>query len=119
MSRSNWIHTGTVLKMNAINYPDQLGWQDTSKEFTFREWDGRSNRLANGLLELGVGYKDTFAVISYNRGEWMDIYAAAAKGGQVVVPIMFSPCGSRDRIHCQSLGMQGVYCRRALCALDR
>jgi acyl-CoA synthetase (AMP-forming)/AMP-acid ligase II len=93
MSRSKWIHVGTVLKMNAVNYPEKLGWQDTSKEFTFEEWNSRSNRVANGLQGLGVGFKDTFAVISYNRGEWMDIYAGCAKGGQVVVPIMFRLAG--------------------------
>jgi acyl-CoA synthetase (AMP-forming)/AMP-acid ligase II len=87
--RSKWPHVGTVLKMNALNYPDKLGWQDKVREFTFKEWNGRSCRFANGLKDLGVGYKDTFAVISYNRGEWMDIYAGCAKGGQIVVPIMF------------------------------
>ena len=75
MSRSKWTHVGTVLKMNAINYPEKLGWQDTNREFTFKEWNDRSNRIANGLKVLGVGFQDTFAVISYNRGEWMDIYA--------------------------------------------
>lgn len=89
MSRSKWIHVGTVLRMNAVNYPKKLGWQDVTREVTFEEWNERSNRFANGLKDLGVGYKDTFAVISYNRGEWMDIYAGCAKGGQIVVPIMF------------------------------
>lgn len=91
--RSRWPHVGTVLKMNAINYPDKLGWQDKTKEFTFKEWNERACRFANGLRSLGVGYKDTFAVISYNRGEWMDIYAGCAKGGQIVVPIMFRLAG--------------------------
>ncbi|MBI4965447.1 MAG: AMP-binding protein [Desulfomonile tiedjei] len=89
MNRSKWIHVGAVLKLNAINYPKKLGWQDTNREFTFEEWNDRSNRFANGLKDLGIGSKDNFAVISYNRGEWMDIYAGCAKGGQVVVPIMF------------------------------
>jgi len=79
--------------MNAINYPKKLGWQDKSKEFTFKEWNERSCCLANGLRGLGVGYGDTFAVIAYNRGEWMDIYAGCAKGGQIVVPIMFRSAG--------------------------
>jgi acyl-CoA synthetase (AMP-forming)/AMP-acid ligase II len=43
---------------------------------------------------LGVGFKDTFGVIAYNRGEWMDLYAGCAKGGQVVVPIMFRLAGA-------------------------
>ncbi len=93
MTGGNWVHVGTVLKMNAINYPMKLGWQDTKREFTFKEWNERSNRFANGLEGLGVSFKDTFAVISYNRGEWMDIYAGCAKGGQVVVPVMFRLAG--------------------------
>ncbi|MBW1999048.1 MAG: AMP-binding protein [Deltaproteobacteria bacterium] len=93
MMKSRWTNVGVVLKMNRINYPDSLGWQDKFKEYTFKEWDERSCRLANGLAELGVGHRDTFAVISYNRGEWMDIYAASAKGGQIVVPIMFRLAG--------------------------
>ena len=32
-------------------------------------------------------------MLSYNRGEWMDIFAGCAKGGQVVVPIMFRLAG--------------------------
>ena len=93
MSKSNWIHVGAVLRMNASNYPKKVGWQDAAGTFTFEEWNGRANRIANGLQELGRGLRDTFAVISYNRGEWMDIYAGCAKGGQVVVPIMFRLAG--------------------------
>jgi len=89
MSRSRWIHVGTVLKKNAINCPKKLGWQDTAKEFTFEQWNDRSIRFANGLRDIGVKFQDSFAVLSYNRGEWMDIYAGCAKGDQVVVPVMF------------------------------
>jgi acyl-CoA synthetase (AMP-forming)/AMP-acid ligase II len=93
MNVSKWMHAGTMVKMNAINYSDKLGWQDKNKEFTFKEWNDRSCRFANGLKDLGVGQKDTFAVLSFNRGEWMDIYAGCAKGGQIVVPIMFRLAG--------------------------
>jgi acyl-CoA synthetase (AMP-forming)/AMP-acid ligase II len=75
--------------MNAINFPDKLGWQDTFNEYNFKEWNERSCRLANGLKDLGVGYQEPFAVIAFNRGEWMDIYAGCAKRGQIIVPIMF------------------------------
>jgi len=87
------MHVGTILAMNAIHYPDKLGWQDKFREHSFKEWNERSCRLANGLKDLGVGYKDPFAVIGYNRGEWMDIYAGCAKGGQIIVPIMFRLTG--------------------------
>ncbi|MEW6671107.1 MAG: AMP-binding protein [Thermodesulfobacteriota bacterium] len=93
MALSRWMHAGTVLKMNALNYPDKLGWQDKFREYTFREWNERACRLANGLRNLGAGYRDPVAVIAYNRGEWMDIYAGCAKGGQIVVPVMFRLTG--------------------------
>src|SRR4030042_3462337 len=89
MLKRKWLHAGIMLKMNAINYPDKLGWQDKVKEFTFKQWNERACRLANGLIKLGVKHKNTFAVIAYNRGEWMDIYAGCAKGGQAIVPVLF------------------------------
>ena len=89
MTVSKWMHAGTVLKMNAINYPEKLGWQDMHQEYSFKAWNERSCRAANGLKDLGVGHGDPFAIIAYNRGEWMDIYAGGAKGGQIAVPVMF------------------------------
>jgi acyl-CoA synthetase (AMP-forming)/AMP-acid ligase II len=89
MTVSKWMHAGTVLKMNAINYPEKLGWQDMHQEYSFKAWNERSCRAANGLKDLGVGHGDPFAIIAYNRGEWMDIYAGCAKGGQIAVPVMF------------------------------
>ncbi len=93
MTVSKWMPVGTVLKMNAASYPDKLGWQDKFKEYSFKEWNERSCRLANGLKKLGVGCRDTFAVMAYNRGEWMDVYAGCAKGGQIIVPITFRLAG--------------------------
>ena len=89
MTTSKWMHVGTVLKMNAANYPDKLGWQDKRIEYTYKQWNDRACRVANGLKKLGVNHKDNFAVLAYNRGEWLDIYAGCAKGGQVIVPVMF------------------------------
>jgi len=86
---SKWMHAGTALAMNARKFPDRLGCQDKFKSFTFREWNERSCRLADALRRRGVGYGERFAVLAYNRVEWLEIYAACAKGGQVVVPVMF------------------------------
>lgn len=89
MTASKWMNVGTYLKTNAFKYPDHLGCQDQTKSFTFKEWNERACRLANGLYEKGVGYGDRVAVLAYNRVEWMEIYTACAKRGQVAVPIMF------------------------------
>jgi acyl-CoA synthetase (AMP-forming)/AMP-acid ligase II len=70
-------------------YPDRPGWQDKSREYSFAAWNDRACRVANGLRALGVSHHDSFAMIAYNRGEWMDVYAGCAKGGQIIVPVMF------------------------------
>jgi len=86
---SKWLHVGDVIKMHAINIPDKIAIKDTFRQATFREWDERANRLADALSDLGVRKGDRFAILAYNCVEWMEIYAAAAKGGQITVPIMF------------------------------
>ncbi len=89
MTVSKWIHMGTVLSQHALHYPDKLGCQDKKRDFTFREWNERSCRLGNGLTDMGCSHGDRFAVIAYNRVEWMEMYAGCAKGGQICVPLMF------------------------------
>ncbi len=89
MAVSKWPNIGTVLKMHARNFPDKLGCQDKYKSWTFKQWNERACRLANALASMGVGYQDKVAMIAYNRVEWMEFYAACAKGGQVAVPVLF------------------------------
>ncbi len=89
MTVSKWMHMGTVLKMHARHFPEKLGCQDKFKSFTFKEWNERACRLANALTDMGVGYQDRVAMIAYNRVEWMEFYAACAKGGQIAVPVLF------------------------------
>jgi acyl-CoA synthetase (AMP-forming)/AMP-acid ligase II len=89
MTISKWMTVGTVLKMMAMHYPDKEGAADKFRRLTFKKWNERSCRLANALNKLGVKKGDRFAVLAYNCVEWLEIYAAAAKGGQICVPIMF------------------------------
>ncbi len=93
MTVSKWIHMGTVLSRHAEQFPDKLGCQDKIRDLTFREWNDRSCRLAQALAAMGCTYGDRFAIIAFNRVEWMEMYASCAKGGQVAVPIMFRLAG--------------------------
>ena len=89
MTASKWIHMGTVLSRQASQDPDRLGCQDKNKDLTFKEWNERSCRVGNGLTKVGCGHGDRFAVIAFNRVEWMELYGGCAKGGQIAVPLMF------------------------------
>jgi fatty-acyl-CoA synthase len=89
MKNAHWMTAKEILKINAFKWPDKIGIKDLYRSFTFREWDDRACRLANALYDLGLRKGDRFAVLAYNCAEWMEIYAAAAKGGFICVPIMF------------------------------
>ncbi|MCX8023464.1 MAG: AMP-binding protein [Syntrophorhabdaceae bacterium] len=89
MNNAYWITAKEVLKVNAYKWPNKVGAKDLYREFTFKEWNERACRLANALSDMGMKKGDRLAVLAYNCVEWMDIYAAAAKGGFIVVPIMF------------------------------
>ena len=80
---------GTVLKMMAMHYPEKEGAADKFRRLTFKQWNDRSCRLSNALTKMGVKKGDRFAILAYNCVEWLEIYASAAKSGQITVPIMF------------------------------
>ena len=108
MTVSKWIHMGVVLSRQAEQYPDKLGCQDKNRDFTFSQWNERSCRFANGLSDIGCKHGDRFAVIAFNRVEWMEIYAGSAKGGQVSVPIMFKLAGPEIEYIVNNAGCKAI-----------
>ena len=87
------LNLGEVLTTNARLYPERIGAADLERRMTFREWNARACRLANALRGLGLEKGDRVAVLAYNRVEWLEIYAAAAKAGLIAVPINFRLVG--------------------------
>ena len=83
------LNAGEVLARNAKLFPNVMGARDLERSMTFRLWNERAARLANGLLGLGLRKGDRVAVLAYNCLEWVEIYAATAKAGLVAVPINF------------------------------
>ncbi|MFZ3118120.1 MAG: AMP-binding protein [Variovorax sp.] len=61
----------------------------TGRRFTFAQTNERCNRLANGLLGLGLRKGDCVAFLSTNRVEMVEIYFALAKAGLVGLPLNY------------------------------
>jgi fatty-acyl-CoA synthase len=80
---------GDILARNARLFPDLTGAQDLERSITYKIWNERACRLANGLLGLDLAKGDRVAILAYNCLEWVEIYAATAKAGLVAVPINF------------------------------
>jgi acyl-CoA synthetase (AMP-forming)/AMP-acid ligase II len=84
---TQWLNMGEMLKVNAQKFGDKLALKDAKRQLSFAEYNRRSCRLANGLMDLGLKKGDRLAVIATNCLEFMEIYTAVAKAGIVVVPI--------------------------------
>jgi len=83
-----WLNLGQILRVHAKNHPNKVALKDwRGKTFTYPELESRTNRLANGLLEMGLRKGDRVAIMLYNCSEFVEIDCALAKVGLVVVPI--------------------------------
>ena len=76
--------------------PERLAIVHGDREFTWKEFDIRVNRLANAFLDLGVKKDDRIAIALYNSPEWMECYYAANKIG--AIPTNLSPRYVSDEI---------------------
>ncbi len=65
----------------AVRFPDQTGLVDDLGSLTFAEVHGRSNALARGLADLGVGEGDVVAVMCRNHRYFIESSFAVARLG--------------------------------------
>lgn len=84
-----WLNLGQNLKMNAKKFADKPALKEDGRSYTYAQLNERVNRLAHGLLGLGLAKGDKVAVLLENCLEIVEIYLATAKTGLVVVPINF------------------------------
>ena len=84
-----WLNLAQMVKMNAKKFPNTIALKDKERSFTYPELNKRINKLAHGLLSLGLKKGDKFAVLLENSIEIVEAYLAAAKTGLVIVPVHF------------------------------
>ncbi|RXT54237.1 acyl-CoA synthetase [Bradyrhizobium betae] len=80
---------GDLLRRSASRRPGKMAICCGSVSWTFRDLDGICNRLARGLLGLGVKKGDRFAVLSRNSHAFAALRFSLARIGAVLVPINF------------------------------
>lgn len=80
---------GSLLAIRAGINGDKEAYVDSSSgtRLTFSELNANVNRVANGLLSIGVKAGDRIALLQMNSAEFMESYFAVAKLGAVVVPL--------------------------------
>jgi acyl-CoA synthetase (AMP-forming)/AMP-acid ligase II len=80
---------GDIPRLNAGRYPDKKALIMDDDFITFSRLNVAANRLANGLLVLGIKPGDTVAIMAQNCLEFPIIVYAVAKCAAVLVPVNF------------------------------
>jgi long-chain acyl-CoA synthetase len=81
------VRVGDVIRRHAAQRPDVVALRHGERELRYGELDERSNRLAQALLERGVGAGTRVAYLDRSSPEVVELLFAASKIGAVLVPL--------------------------------
>lgn len=75
---------GSIVSAHARLHPERSALEDAARRLTYAALDERTRRLASALRARGIGRGDRIAVLSENRGEYLEVFLAAARLGAIV-----------------------------------
>jgi carnitine-CoA ligase len=78
---------GNILRARASSMPDRVCCAMDDIVYSYAEMDRRSDALAAGLAQLGVGPGEQIAMLAPNRVELLELFYGAAKTGAAQVPL--------------------------------
>jgi long-chain acyl-CoA synthetase len=68
-------------------FPDRPAVRQDALELTYRQLDDRSNRIAAGLLRMGIRPGDHIGLCAPNSADWISFYFGVLKAGGVAVTL--------------------------------
>ncbi|PLR96948.1 acyl-CoA synthetase [Bacillus sp. T33-2] len=77
------------LAQNARKTPGKLAIECEGRKYTYKELDEEVNRLAHGLIGMGIRKGNKIALMMKNSDRFVISFFAAARIGAVVVPVNF------------------------------
>jgi len=83
------VNTTDFLNIASAICPDKMAVVFEDKRYTFSQLNERVNRLANGLMKLGVKKGERVALIQVNCNQCVETYFAVAKMGGIYLPLNF------------------------------
>ncbi|KQX74424.1 long-chain-fatty-acid--CoA ligase [Aeromicrobium sp. Root472D3] len=85
-----------VIRTSAKHHPDSVAITGEGRGVTYGELSTRSDRVASGLVSMGLVAGDRVAYLARNATEYWELFFGAAKAGVAIVPLNFRL--SRDEI---------------------
>ncbi|BCB04179.1 class I adenylate-forming enzyme family protein [Bacillus sp. KH172YL63] len=80
---------GSYLEQNARKKKDKVAIKCEGRTYTYKQFNEEVNKLAHGLLALGIEKGDKMALMMKNSDQYVLAFFAGAKIGAVVVPVNF------------------------------
>lgn len=89
MSRSLHFTMGQLLEDVANRYPDNdaLVYPDLGLRYSYKDFNALCDRVAKGLLAMGVAKGDHLAIWATNVPQWVILQFASAKIGAILVTV--------------------------------
>lgn len=80
---------GEIIDQLAIDYPNKTAIKYTTRDYckTWQEFASDADKIAKGLMALGIGKGDKVAIWATNIPEWILTLFASAKIGAVLVTV--------------------------------
>lgn len=78
---------GDLLRLWAAERPDRVCCALDDQRFTFAEMDALADRIAAGVIALGVAPGDRVATLAPNRVELLELFYGLARSGAIQVPL--------------------------------
>ena len=84
-----------LVEKNALLYPDDTAYveirplSNRRKAVTWREFQARTNRLANALLGQGIHKGTCVFLLGKNSLNWLECYFGVLKTGAIIIPLNF------------------------------
>ena len=101
---------GSYLAQNARKKPEKLAVVCEGRTYTYKQLNEEVNKLAHGLLGLGIRNGDKIALMMKNSDQYVLAFFAGAKVGAVVVPVNFRLTSSEVHYILEQSGAVLVFC---------
>jgi long-chain acyl-CoA synthetase len=75
------------LERAALYFPDRPALSEAGREIAYAEFNDQANRVATGLLALGVQPGELIGLLAPNSADWLIIYFGVLKAGAVAVTL--------------------------------
>lgn len=82
-----WKTIADISPTFARTQPDQIAFSFEGRDTTFRQFDRRTNQVANALMASGVKKGERICYLGKNSDHYFELFLGATKMGAVMTPV--------------------------------